>query len=152
VSRALSFGEETQTKTGRSRVVPMVPALRWDLAAWRLVSGRPAADTYVFPRPDGGAWDEGRDRRWRRFTFKPALTAAGIDSDVRVYDLRHHWASMLIKSGVTIVETARRLGHSPTVLLDTYAHVIDGAEVGLIDVQEQINEARNENGRVRRTC
>jgi integrase len=90
VSRALSFGEEKATKTGNSRAVHMIPALRWDLAAWRLVSGRPPAGAYLLPGPDGGAWDEGRYRRWRRFKFKPALALAGIDSDVRVYDLRHH--------------------------------------------------------------
>jgi integrase len=33
VWRALSFGEEKSTKTGRSRMVPMLPALGWDLAA-----------------------------------------------------------------------------------------------------------------------
>jgi len=33
VSRALSLGEEKATKTGRSRTVSVIPALRWDLAA-----------------------------------------------------------------------------------------------------------------------
>lgn len=142
VSRALSFGEEKRTKTGRSRTVPVIPALRWDLATWRIASGRPSADAYVFPGPDGAPWDEGKYRRWRRFTFKPALEPAGLDRDVRVYDLRHHRASMLIKSGANIVEAARQLGHSPTVLLDTYAHVIDDSPIGTIDVQAEISEAR----------
>jgi integrase len=143
VARALSFGEEKSTKTGRARTVAMMPALRWELALWRLASGRPSADAYLFPGRDGLPWDEGKYRRWRRFTFKPALAAAGLDPDVRVYDLRHHRASMLIKSGANIVEAARQLGHSPTVLLDTYAHVIDGSPVGMIDLQAEIVQARN---------
>jgi len=143
VSRSLSFGDEKATKTGRSRMVPMLAALRWDLASWRLASGRPGEERFVFPGADGLPWDEGRYRRWRRFTFKPALEEAGLDRDVRVYDLSHHRASMLIKSGANIVEAARQLGHSPTVLLDTYAHVIDGEGHGTIDVQAQITNARD---------
>jgi hypothetical protein len=72
---------------------------------------------------DGLPWDEGRYRRWRRFTFKPAVAAAGLDPDVRVYDLPHHRPSVLINSGANIVEAARQLGHSPTVLLDTESGV-----------------------------
>jgi hypothetical protein len=49
---------------------------------------------------------------------------------------------MLIKSGANIVETARQLGHSPTVLLDTYAHVIDGTAIGTIDIDAEIVKAR----------
>jgi len=96
----------------------------------------------VFPGPNDEPWDEGRYRRWRRFTFKPAVAQVGL-RDVRVYDLRHHRASTLIKSGANIVEAARQLGHSPTVLLDTYAHVIDGSAVGIIDIQAEITRARS---------
>jgi hypothetical protein len=44
---------------------------------------------------------------------------------------------MLVKSGANIVEAARQLGHSPTVLLDTYVHVIDGSPTRTIDVQAE---------------
>jgi hypothetical protein len=37
---------------------------------------------------------------------------------------------------------ARQLGHSPTVLLDTYAHVIEAERHGTIDVQAQITKTR----------
>jgi integrase len=149
IARALSFGEEKST-TGRSRSVPMLPALRWDLATWRLASGRPSNDAYVFPGPDSLAWDEGRYRRWRRFTFKPAVLAAGLDRDIRVYDLRHHRASVLIQSGANIVEAARQLGHSPTVLLDSYAHVIDGVSSAAVDVEAEIVEAQKRDPRSQR--
>ena len=46
-------------------------------------------------------------------------------------------------SGVNIVEAARQLGHSPTVLLDVYAHVIDATEAGG-DVQAEIVRCRNQ--------
>jgi hypothetical protein len=43
-----------------------------------------------------------------------------------------------------IVEAARQLGHSPTVLLDTYAHVIEDGPMGQIDVQAEVMNARRE--------
>lgn len=42
----------------------------------------------------------------------------------RPYDLRHTHASMALNTGVPIPEIAARLGHSPSLLLDTYADVI----------------------------
>jgi hypothetical protein len=62
---------------------------------------------------------------------------------MRVYDLRHHRASVLIKSGVNIVEAARQLGHSPTVLLDVYAHIIEATEHDG-DVQAEIVSCRKQ--------
>ena len=150
VSRSLSFGQEKPTKTGRSRTVSLIAPLRWDLAAFRLASGRPHENAHILAQPSGLPWDDGRYRRWRRFTFKLAVAAAGLEPDVRVYDLRHHRASVLIQSGANIVEAARQLGHSPTVLLDTYAHVIDGVSSAAVDVEAEIVEARKRNPRSQR--
>jgi len=36
--------------------------------------------------------------------------------------------SLLIQEGRSIVEVARQAGHSPTMALDTYAHVLDEFE------------------------
>jgi integrase len=122
--------------------VPIIGALRLDLAAWRLASRSTAVSALIFPNGNGGPWDEGHYRRWRRFTFKPALKDAGLPDDVRPYDLRHAKASMLVASGVGIVEAAAQLGHAPTVLLDTYAHVLEGTD-GRLDVDAEIGAARD---------
>jgi integrase len=54
--------------------------------------------------------------------FKPAAAAAGL-GEVRPYDLRHAFASLLIHEGRgSVVEIAGQLGHTPTVCLDIYAH------------------------------
>ncbi len=50
--------------------------------------------------------------------------AAGV-RDLRPYDLRHSFISLLIAQGATVVEVARQAGHSPTMALDTYAHLFD---------------------------
>ena len=56
-------------------------------------------------------------------TFKRAIDASGVKS-IRIHDLRHSCASLLISKGFTIVAVSKRLGHSSTKeTLDTYAHL-----------------------------
>jgi len=43
--------------------------------------------------------------------------------NMRLYDLRHACATLLLASGVPIPEVARRLGHGPDVLMRIYAGV-----------------------------
>ena len=57
--------------------------------------------------------------------FKPALKAAGLPATVRLYDLRHTCATLLLQAGVNPKVVAERLGHaSVTLTLDTYSHVL----------------------------
>ena len=63
-------------------------------------------------------------RNWRRRHFEPAAKAVGLDK-ARPYDLRHSFASLMLHEGrVSIVDLASQLGHSPTMTLNTYGHVI----------------------------
>ena len=41
------------------------------------------------------------------------------------YDLRHSFCSLLIAEGASVVEVAAQAGHSPTMTLNTYGHVMD---------------------------
>jgi site-specific recombinase XerD len=77
-----------------------------------------------------------------RGAFKNALESAGLDHSTRVYDLRHAYASLMIKSGLNVVEVAARLGHSPSVCLGTYAHVLEELGAGAIDPEHEILAAR----------
>ena len=57
--------------------------------------------------------------------FKPALKAAGLPAAVRLYDLRHTCATLLLAAGTNPKIVAERLGHaSITLTLDTYSHVL----------------------------
>ena len=48
---------------------------------------------------------------------------------VQFHALRHTHASVLIRAGVDILTISRRLGHyKPSVTLDTYGHLIEGAD------------------------
>jgi integrase len=54
---------------------------------------------------------------------------AAISKRLRLYDLRHTHASLLIKEGVHPKRISERLGHSSIKLtMDTYGHLFDGAD------------------------
>jgi integrase len=56
--------------------------------------------------------------------FRPILTAAGLPR-IRVYDLRHSHATLLLAAEENPKVVAERLGHSTVLLtLDTYSHVL----------------------------
>lgn len=56
--------------------------------------------------------------------FKPLLKRAGLP-DIRLYDLRHTCATLLLLKGTNPKIVSERLGHaSITLTLDTYSHVL----------------------------
>ena len=60
----------------------------------------------------------------RRF-FKPLVKAVGLPKELRLYDLRHTCASLLLTQGTNPKVVSERLGHaSVTLTLDTYFHVL----------------------------
>ncbi len=56
--------------------------------------------------------------------FKKARDNAGI-RDVRIHDLRHTYASLLVQNGVTLYEVQKLLGHSSPNMTQRYAHLND---------------------------
>jgi integrase len=144
VEGAVSLGEIEGTKTGRRRTLPLLGPLAQHLGEWRLAAGRPGDDELVFPGHDGGPWTLSAYRNWRRRVFRPAASAVGL-SGSRPYDLRHSFVSLLIAEGRSVVVVARQAGHSPTMALDTYAHVFeefDPAE--RVNAADRIRKAREE--------
>src|SRR5439155_2729184 len=118
--------------------------LRQAVSEARLRQRRPAPDAFVFPTASGQPWREHDWRNWRRRIYVPAADACGIAS-TRPYDLRHSFASLLIHEGrLSIVEIAAQLGHSPTMTLGTYAHVIAELKgTRRISADRQIRQARS---------
>jgi len=89
----------------------------------------------VFTAPRGGPL---RFSKWVDATFKPALRAANeaiaklpkdrrpapLPEDLRLYDLRHTCASLLIREGATVKAVQKQLGHATaSITLDTYGHL-----------------------------
>jgi integrase len=69
--------------------------------------------------------DGGRPMRRQRFgeVWRALREQAGLDH-ARFHDTRHTYASTLVSAGVGIAAAAEYLGHTPAVLLKTYAHLM----------------------------
>jgi integrase len=68
--------------------------------------------------------------------FKPLLRRAGLP-DIRLHDLRHTCATMLLKMGQHPKYVHELLGHANiSITLDTYSHVIEGMGDGLADAMD----------------
>jgi len=124
IQRAVSLGEEKDTKTRGHRTVRLLAPLREDLLAWRLRSGRPKNSALVFPGPTGGMWSKTTYDNWRKRAFDRARAAARAD-EATPYALRHSFASLLLHEGRSVIYVARQLGHDARLTLTTYGHVID---------------------------
>ena len=68
--------------------------------------------------------------------FKSLLKRAGLP-DIRLHDLRHTCATMLLKMGQHPKYVQELLGHANiSITLDTYSHVIEGMGNGLADAMD----------------
>ena len=77
-----------------------------------------SVENAAFPTP-GGQWLH--NSNFRRRVWLPTLRTVGLDG-WRFHDLRHTYASILIKGGVSAPLVARMLGHSnASVTLSVYA-------------------------------
>jgi integrase len=118
-----------KTEAGR-RTIPLDPALtvclkshRTRQAAERLAAGEAWRDGgYVFTDQLGRPLYP--DLFSERFD---ALSAAAGLRRIRLHDLRHTTASLLIAAGVPVKVVAELLGHaSPTITQSIYQHVMPG--------------------------
>jgi len=127
VQRAISLGEESDTKTRQHRTVRLLAPLAADLRLWRMAAGRPGDSELVFPGKEGRPWTQAAYQSWRRRAFNRATQAAGL-AHARPYDLRHSFASLLLHEGRSVIYVARQLGHDARLTLTRYGHVIDELE------------------------
>jgi integrase len=119
-----------ECKTSKSRRTVPIPALAdTALRAHRVrqaeekLSAGPAYNDHglVFASPNGGPPDS---RSLVRNHFGRILEAADLPR-IRLYDLRHTSASLLLAAGTHPKVVSERLGHSTVMLtLDVYSHVI----------------------------
>ena len=133
VQRALSRTKEgwvlREPKTPQSRrAIPLPPSVMADLKEHRAaqVEERLRVKDYadhdlVFA--DSGGEPLNPNNIYKRH-FKPLLEDAGLP-DLRLYDLRHTCATLLLAAGEHPKVVSERLGHaSVTLTLDTYSHVL----------------------------
>jgi len=78
-------------------------------------------------------------RNLQRRHFKPILIRAGLPEAIRLYDLRHTCATLLLTANEHPKIVSERLGHSNiTLTMDTYSHVLPSMQQGASEKLERI--------------
>jgi integrase len=71
--------------------------------------------------------------------FKPILKRAKLSETLRLYDLRHTCATLLLSANENPKVVSERLGHSSIILtMDVYSHVLPDMQQGASDKLESI--------------
>jgi integrase len=92
----------------------------------------PSVDALVFTSPLG---EPIRLQNFRRRIWAPAVQRSGLPEGLRIHDLRHSAASILINAGVPIKSIQEHLGHSSiTATMDRYAHLYPEARQSVATV------------------
>ncbi|MFC1986393.1 tyrosine-type recombinase/integrase [Chloroflexota bacterium] len=100
------------------------------------------SDDFVFIRPDGSPINPNAvTLAFRRITNKAGL------KDLRIHDLRHTHASLMLTAGVHPKVVSERLGHANIgITLDIYSHVLPGLQEAAAEKFDIIfDEEENEN-------
>ena len=71
--------------------------------------------------------------------FRPILTRAKLPLTLRLYDLRHTCATLLLSAGVHPKVASERLGHSSvTLTMDVYSHVLPSMQEAATEKLESL--------------
>jgi len=137
VKRNWVKGKLTTPKSSRHRRVDMSRMLAETLASLQverkkqtLQQGWKELPSWVFISQTGTMLkpDNFRHRIWGKL-----LTKAGL-RHIRVHDLRHTFASLLIQQGESLAYVKEQMGHhSIHVTVDTYGHLVPGGNKAAVD-------------------
>ena len=118
VNGILHFGE---TKTNRIRNVAIPAFLVEELRA-HLATIQEDQEALVFTSPRGSPL---RVSNFRRRVWWPGLERAGLPHELRIHDLRHTCATMLISRGVHPKAIQHHLGHANIdITMNRYGHLL----------------------------
>ncbi len=94
-------------------------------------------DDFVFIRPDGRPINPNAVT----LAFRRIIKKAGL-KDIRIHDLRHTHATLMLKAGVNPKVVSERLGHaSISITLDIYSHVLPGMQEAAAEKFDKLFEA-----------
>lgn len=137
VQRGFSRNRLNKPKSGKSRRVDMslqltetLKSLRQERRIEAMRKGWGQVPDWVFITETGTPTDAGN---WKKKVFDKALEKAGLRK-IRVHDLRHTTASLLIQAGESLVYVKDQLGHSSIKLtVDVYSHLMPGGNKSAVD-------------------
>ena len=135
VNGVLHFGE---TKTNRIRNVAIPAFLVEDLRA-HLATIQEDQEALVFTSPRGSLL---RVSNFRRRVWWPGLERAQLPHELRIHDLRHTCATMLISLGVHPKAIQHHLGHANIdITMNRYGHLLPDQ---FNDVAAQLDAAHSQ--------
>jgi integrase len=113
-------------KTPRSRRLLPLPSTVAEALAQHIAEFPPAEDGSLFTTERGNLY---RQEHYGARFFTPAVRASGLPDGTTSHDLRHHFASVLLAAGESVVAVAELLGHENAALvLKTYGHLMPNSE------------------------
>jgi integrase len=108
-------------KTHRTRSVQLPTFVCEELAEHLMRHVGPEPEALVFTNSVGGVL---RHTDFHKRTWKPAVKRAGLPADLKIHELRHTAASLLIAEGAGPKSVQAQLGHSTiTTTFDVYGHL-----------------------------
>jgi len=109
-------------KTKREHVLPLSAAARMVFAEQLVISAK-AGSEWLFPQSNGRAGH----MTSLAFAWAAICKAAGI-SGLRLHDLRHCHASILVNSGASLALIGQLLGHTKSTTTARYSHFYDDVQ------------------------
>ena len=118
----------TTTKTGRERIVPLLPRAREALQRLRDLAGDVDASAFVFATSTGAQRGKNDRGQWGRNGESPGYrVVAGFTRRVPFHAFRHTCASALLQgywgAPWTLADVRDMLGHSSIKTTERYAHL-----------------------------
>jgi integrase len=104
--------DAVRSKSLRRRAIPLNDSSLWVLGQLD-TQGK---SEYLFPSPVSGKPFLAITRQWYRLCKKASIK-------IRIHDLRHGFASMLVSNGRSLYEVQQILGHSDPKVTMRYAHL-----------------------------
>jgi Site-specific recombinase XerD len=137
VRRSFVKGRITTPKNHHLRRVDMSNQLTTALLELRkqrkeetLRNGWREVPAWLFINDDGGPLDPDN---FRKRVFNRILEKAGLRK-IRIHDLRHTYASLLLQQGAKLTYVKEQMGHhSISVTVDIYGHLVPGADRAEVD-------------------
>jgi len=115
------------SKSGQSRTIPISKALE------ELILQIPKrSKTYLFPAPTKDKPMCTIFRHWDNVRKQANLP------NVRIHDLRHTTASILVNKGVSLYQVQQLLGHSSPKMTQRYAHLSNAALYEAVSVVDDV--------------
>jgi integrase len=149
IRRAINDGKLSTPKSGKSRRVDLSMQLTRTLKAHlvaqkekTLGKGWKEVPPWVFTNEVGNALnpDNFRNRVWPKLLAKAGLRK------IRIHDLRHTYASLLIAQGESLAYVKDQMGHhSIRVTVDTYGHLVPGGNKAAVDRLDDASAASTRN-------